>query len=282
MKLKTEVIEDKTYALVVDGKPVYEIDGNDVPFDAVSTVNKITALNGESQGQREAKEALEADKATLETELLRFKDIEDPVAALKAIETVASFDSSQLIDVGKADDVRAAAVKTVEEKMAAALAAKDELLEAAAGDLDVANGLAAKLSTDLNSELISGNFVRSQYVADNVVVPADMLQAMFGKHFKVEDGKVAAFGNDGKALYSKSIPGEPASFDDAIKQLVEGYPSKDKILKGANQNGSGAENNGDGDGGSGGDKTITRAEFDKIPPSLRGAKLISEGYTLVD
>ena len=83
MKLKTLEVDGKTYAEVQDGKPVYvEDDGKEVAFDAPGTRNTISRLNAEAKSHREAKEA--AEKA-----LKGFEGIEDPAAAIKALETVA-------------------------------------------------------------------------------------------------------------------------------------------------------------------------------------------------
>lgn len=57
MKLK---LDEQGHVVVQDGKPVYtHDDGKDVAFDAPSAVSKITALNAEAKGHREAKEAAE-------------------------------------------------------------------------------------------------------------------------------------------------------------------------------------------------------------------------------
>ncbi len=59
--------------------------------------------------------------------------------------------------------------------------------------------------TQLHNELIGGGFARSKFIQENVSVPADMIQAQFGKNFKIEDGKVVAVGADGQKIFSRAL-----------------------------------------------------------------------------
>ena len=101
-----------------------------------------------------------------------------------------------------------------------------------------------------------------------------MLQNTFGKAFKVEDGKVVAYGDDGSKIYSRARPGELADFDEALETLVERYPHRENILKSSGANGGGAPNNG---GKGGGQKTLPRAAFDALDPAAKAAHARSGG-----
>lgn len=229
MKLK---LDENGNVVVQDGKPVYiQDDGKEVAFDAPQTVATITRLNGEAKTNRERYE-------TAEAALKVFDGISDPVAAKKALDTVKNLDEKKLIDAGERDTAVAQAVKAVEDKYAPIIQQRDEL------------------QTHLNSELIGGGFSRSSYIQKNISVPADMLQAQFGGNFKIEDGVVVAYSQDGQKIYSKARPGELADFDEALEALVDGYQYKDSILKG-NQSGGGGFQGG-GQGGSG----LKRGEMD--------------------
>lgn len=79
MKLK---LDENNNVVVKDGMPVYvHADGKEIPFDANKATVKIAELNGEAKQYREAKEAVEA-------KLKAFEGIDDPKAAIKALETV--------------------------------------------------------------------------------------------------------------------------------------------------------------------------------------------------
>ena len=221
MKLKTVTIENKTYAEVNEqGLPLYiHDDGKEVAHDAPQTVATISRLNGEARTNRERYE-------TAETSLKAFEGIEDPTAAKKAMETLKNFDDKKLVDAGEVEKVKAEAIKAIEDKYAPIVQERDAF------------------QTQLHNELIGGGFARSKYIQDNIAVPADMIQATFGKNFQIENGKVVAVGADGQKIYSRTRPGEVADFDEALESLVGGYQHKDSILKGGQGSGGGFQGGG--------------------------------------
>lgn len=220
MKLKTIVIEGKTYAEVDGDKPLYtHDDGKEVAHDAPQTVATISRLNGEAKTNRERYE-------TAETSLKAFEGIEDPAAAKKALETLKNFDDKKLVDAGEVEKVKAEAIKAIEDKYAPIVQERDAF------------------QSQLHNELIGGGFSRSKFIQDNIAVPADMIQATFGKNFQIENGKVVAVGADGQKIYSRTRPGEVADFDEALESLVGGYQHKDSILKGNQSGGGGFQGNG--------------------------------------
>lgn len=253
MKLKTVEVDGKTYAEVQDGKPVFLDDGGkEVAFDAPHATATISRLNGEAKGHREAKEAAESA-------LKKFDGISDPAAAIKALETVKNLDDKKLVDAGEVEKVKAEAIKAVEEKYKPIVEERDSAVN------------------ELRQEKIGGSFARSKFIADKMAVPADMVEAMFGRNFAVDGGKIVAKDGNGNQIYSKSRPGEPADFDEALEALVEGYSHRDSILKGRGQNGSGAKPG----GGSGSGKTMSRAEFDGMDFAARRAAM-KDGVQLTE
>ncbi|WP_289353862.1 DUF6651 domain-containing protein [Acinetobacter baumannii] len=225
MKLKTVTIEGKSYAVINEqGHPVYiHDDGKEVGFDAPRAISKIDELGTEAKNHRLAKEQAEAS-------LKAFEGIDDPAAAKKAIETLKNFDDKKLVDAGEVEKVKAEAIKAVEEKYAPIVKERDEY------------------QAQLHNELIGGGFARSKYIQENLSVPADMIQAQFGKNFKIEEGKVIAYGADGQKIFSRVRPGEVADFDEALESLISGYQFKDSILKPSQASGGGFQ----GKGGQGG------------------------------
>jgi hypothetical protein len=216
MKLKTVEREGVTYAEVLDGKPVYTgDDGKDIAFDATATVATISRITEESKG-------FKTRAQSAEEKLGKFEGIDDAEAAKRALATVSNLDQKKLIDAGEVEKVKAEAIKAIEDKYKPIVEERD------------------RLQGDLYSEKIGGAFSRSKFITDKVAVPADMVQAAFGKAFKIEDGKTVAYGPDGNKIYSRSKPGEPADFEEALEHLVEAYPHKDSILKGTGHQGSGA------------------------------------------
>ncbi|MEX0803329.1 MAG: DUF6651 domain-containing protein [Candidatus Binatia bacterium] len=255
MQLKTVEIEGKTYAEISDGKPLYvHEDGKEVAFDAPGTINTITRLNGEAKGHREAKEAAEG-------KLKSFEGIDDPDAAKSALQTLKNLDDKKLVDAGEVERVKAEAIKAVEDKYKPTIER------------------AETLERQLRDEKIGGSFARSKFITEKLAVPADIVQSKFGAAFSVEeDGRIVAKGQDGNPIYSASKPGEIAEFDEALEIMVQNYPNRDYILKGNGHGGGGARN---GSGG-GGSKTISRSEFEKMPPAEQHAKIVNEKFTVTD
>ncbi len=251
MKLK---LDENGHVVVADGKPVYtHDDGKEIPFDAPQAMSKIRDLNGESRSHRERAEAAESV-------VKAFEGI-DPEAARKAMDTIANIDQKKLVDAGQIDQVRAEISKVYDQK----LADQKKITE--------------RLERDIRNEKIGGSFARSKLIADKLAIPADMVEAKFGSAFKLEDGKVVAYGADGNKVFSRINPGSVADFDEALELIIEQYPNRDHILKGTGASGSGAQ--GGGSGGASGQKQINRASFDALNPAKQ-MEHIKGGGTITD
>lgn len=251
MKLK---LDDQGHVVVQNGMPVYvNAEGKDVAVDVPGTADTITRLNGEAKSHRERAE--NAEKA-----LKAFEGIADPAAALEAMKTVANIKDKKLMETGEVDTLKAQINKAWEDKFNT---------EKSRGDT---------LEQQLQSEVIGGNFARSQFIKDKLILPSDIVQAQFGKAFGVEDGKLVAKGPDGNKILSKSRIGEPANFDEAIEYLVENYPNKASILKGTGAAGGGSNGGGGGDTG----KNTMKREAFFAQPGPEQARFVKEGGIVVD
>lgn len=224
MKLK---LDENGHAVLQDGMPVYvHDDGKEEVFDGAKALSKISSLNAEAKTHREAKEqAL--------SQLKNFEGL-DAAKAREALQKLGDIDSKKLIDAGEVDKVR------------------QQLTEQLKGQYDQQlNQLTEQLNSTqsaLNNELVGGGFNRSKFIQDNIAVPVDLLKAQFKDNFKVEDGKLVAYGADGQKILSRKNFGEVADFDEAMETLVGGCSFKDQILKGNQAQGGGFQGNG-GQGG---------------------------------
>ncbi|MDF7658325.1 hypothetical protein PUG81_05035 [Erwiniaceae bacterium L1_54_6] len=247
MKLK---LNENGFAFVVDGKPVYLDDADkEIAFDAPGTAETIKRLNAEAKGHREAKE-------TAEAALKNFEGISDPVAALKAIETLKALDDKKLIDAGQVEQLKEQIKRGFEQQIEGLQKGHAEALNKLTGERD-------SLQNTLFNERIGGQFDRSTFIKDNLVLPPDIARAAFGNAFKIEDNKIVAYDPSGNKIFSRARPGELASFDEAIESLVDNYPSRDYILKGTGASGG----NGGNGNGSGRGKSLTRNAFENLSPS---------------
>jgi hypothetical protein len=254
MKLKTVTIDGKVYAEVQDDKPVFVgDDGKDIAFDAPGTSSTIARLTEESKSYKTRAQ-------TAETALKGFEGISDPAAALKALETMSSLDAKKLIDAGEVEKVKSEISKGFQDQ----IADRDNRLKAAESTI---------------YELQVGHaFKGSKFLNEKVAVPSHLLQATYGKNFKVEEGKVVPYDAAGNKIFSRARPGEVADFDEGLEIIIGADPYRDHILKGTGNTGGGSQPGAPG----GGAKTITRAELAKLSPADQMTKMTKDGFTVTD
>ena len=212
MQLKTD---ENGYAIVQDGKPIYvHDDGQEIAFDAQATMAKISQLNSEAKNHREEKQKAQS--------LLKSFDGLDADEARRALELVKNLDDKRLIDAGEVEKVKAEARKALDEQ----LAQKDAQIK--------------KINDDYRSAVIGGEFARSSFIKDKTLLPPDIAQNAFGRHFDMVDGKVVGYLN-GEPIYSRTNMGELANFDEAFETIINHYPSKSDILRGSGASGAGVK-----------------------------------------
>lgn len=256
MKLK---LDEQGHVVVMDGKPVYVYDdGKEIPFDAPGTVATITRLNGEAKGHRTAKEEAEA-------KLKGFEGL-DAEAARKALETVSNLDSKKLIDAGAVEQVKAEAKAAFDAQLAAVKAQFEPII----AERDT-------LNAKLIDQTVGNAFGSSKFITDKLAVPAQMVKATFGNHFKVEGDALVGYDSSGNKIFSRERPGDVATFDEALHHLVEASPFRDSILKGGGGSGGGAP------GGAGNvfGKTLNRTAFTALTPAKQ-MEHVKAGGTVAD
>jgi hypothetical protein len=259
---------DGTIAIDAEKKlPIFiNAEGAEAPFDADGTVATISRLNGEAKAHRIAKE-------TAEAALKPFKDagIEDPVAAAEAVRLAKNLKEGDLVTAGKVQEIKDAAAASAKQAVADATRAA-EAREKALAEQN------AKLTQDLNNHIVGGSFAGSKFIADKLAIPADIAQKVFGDRFKVEDGKLVPLDAGGNPIFSATNHGNHADFEEAIAVMVNQYANKDMILKGSGASGGGASHS---KSGAGGDKQVTRKQFESMSPTDRAAAM-KAGTTVVD
>jgi hypothetical protein len=224
--------DGRAIELGTDGHPIVIDDaGKEFTIDAINAQAKINTIVSESNERRKL-------NSELQTKLKAYEGIEDPAAALSALQTVKSLGEDHKV---KMDELKNTINKTWESKL-------QEWEQEKTG-----------LNDKLFQATVLSKFATSEVIKKTVLTP-DIAATFFGKHFN-PDG--TAKDTAGNLIYSKSKPGEPAQFDEAIEVLIDTYPNKDSILRG-----SGAQG-GDGHrGGSGGSGFENKSSVDLIKAGL--------------
>jgi hypothetical protein len=95
-------------------------------------------------------------------------------------------------------------------------------------------------------------FANSKFITDELTLTPRKTRSVYGDHFEVKDGAVVAYDKPAGASNRTVLVdgrGEPLSFEEAIKKLVEADPDRDSMLKSKLKAGSGASGGGAGAGG---------------------------------
>lgn len=236
-----------------NGVPVFvHDDGKEEPVNVAAV---MAALNRAKAEAKERREQLDA----LSTKLKAFEDL-DPDEARSALSKVKSIDAKRLIDSGEAEKAWAGERKLFTDKLSAA------------------EKRAQEAEQRLHRELVSGGISRSTFVKESLVVPPDFVEAVFGKHAKIEDGRPVWVDTDGSVIFDPAT-GKAADADYAIRHLVSQRPDKDHLFRATQKSGSGAQPGAPGKDPSA--KTIPRAEFDRKTPVER-REILSSGVVPVD
>jgi len=231
-----------------DGNPVWvEDDSTEIPVNWPQAKKKINDLiAGEKTWRQKHKETEEGFNAFRD----KYRNIEDPEAAFNAIEQVKKLAAKKLIDAGEVDKVKDEIRKVYEEKTTSLEQKLKEVQDIMAKTVQEKDG-------QIYGLIVSNRFASSPFIKEKLLLPADITEQVFGKNFRVEDGKPVGFYGNGDKIYSKKNAGELADFEEALAILIDQYPGKEHILKGTQQSGGGSG----GNGGSGGKTYRTLSDF---------------------
>jgi len=231
VKLK---LDENKVPVTEDGLPVYEFnDGTESAVDVGASFeayeNKIGNFD-EAKGRHEEK----------------LKGLKADLKKLKGIDITKYNDAMKKLDAIKDQ-------KLLDESGAAALKDSmniifDEKLEGV--HTSYKTGMQEKDDTikDMNS-IIYDLAIKNQFATDKhfsgqnpvtIYNPEDAAK-IYGNHFKVETTgakySIVASDHDGKAILSKKKHGEPASFSEAISQIIEVESKNKPILRNARTGG---------------------------------------------
>ena len=231
--MKYKLTEDGKGIAIQDGKPVViDDDGKEFSIDAIGANDKLKNVIKESNERRKK-------NGELTRKLELYKDIEDPAAALDALQKVESYDKDQQTAL---DNLKDTINKTWQSKQ--------QEWETTKKDLE----------SKLFHSNVSSKFATSE-VVKKTVLPVFAAVSAYSKFFKPDGTAVDSSGN---VIYSKEKPGTPADFDESLEHLINTSPEKDQIWKASGGSGSGSGPSSDGDGGE-----IKKTSVEKIKAGLQ-------------
>lgn len=261
MKLK---LDANGNVVLENGHPVYVTeDGKEIAYDVAKLVNDLKAVNAESAGRRK-----DIDKLTEQLKPFEGLDVEK---AKRGQELLALYEDGKLKDAGKVEEIRSAVEKSFQAKF------DDQEKRLGAELATVKSALEAK-DAAVKRMVVKGLFDASPFLKEKTTLPPDIAFASFGSMVEVEevDGEFRAVGKlNGQPIFSRKDPGKPASGEEIIEAIIDSYPRKGDILKGAH-GGGGTPSNGSRSSAGGG-KTIKRAEFNTMSPTDQHAYVTGGG-----
>jgi len=241
-------LDEKTKAPVIteDHKIIYYDDQDpekkDLPLDPAGMYAKIGDLGKQNKVDRDKYRVLRDTFKIFDgiEEISEWKENAD-----KALVTVENFNDKDWMKADKVDKLKADMKESYDTKLAAKDTILTDTLKGHVGVLALKDGHIRKL-------MVSNKFASSPYFIGEkkkTILPPDIGESYFGKHFKVEeiDGEslLRAYDATGEPLISKVNPGEPAEFEEAMGLILDAYPNKDTILAapGGGSGGQGGEGN---------------------------------------
>jgi hypothetical protein len=240
MKIK---VDENGNVVVIDGNPVYlDDDDKEVVINVDTLYKKIQTVNNESASRKRKIAEMEDKIGVLE-------GIENPKEwmeeAKKALETVQNLSDKKLIDADKVDELKRQIKEAYDVKLSDLETSKTT--EITSRD-DIIKGKDVKIY----NLMVSSRFETSPFFSGKdpkTVLLPDIAESYFGKHFKVEEddnGDLIVAGYIGAdRIPSRANPGEHANFEEAIAEIIDQYPMKDRILR-AGGSGSGSQGNSGG------------------------------------
>lgn len=218
--------------------------------DADEEKDKAAAELAEAEAAAAALEDSDKDAKTLAADKAKLlREVMDKKAKLKAAETKAAETAAALAAYDGIDPVK---VKELVRKEADAEKAAAE----AKGDFDRVKAMmveehakekktledkiaeltqARQVDADTINNLTVGNdFGSSTFIKDSLTLTPSKARALYGAHFEIQDGKTVAFDKPaGKANRTMLVnsSGDPLSFDEAFKRIIDADPDKETLLK---------------------------------------------------
>lgn len=168
------------------------------------------------------KEKAKAEEARAKELESKFSGI-DLEAAKEALKKIEENENKELERKGEYD-------RLLQKQKEAAEKEKNDLL----AKLEEARKAREELARNVDQLSLGNAFANSNFIKEKLALTASKTKALYGDHFEVVEGKLVAYDKP-KGMPNRTqiidASGDPVSFEDAIKQIIEADPDKDYLLK---------------------------------------------------
>ncbi|UBM12766.1 DUF6651 domain-containing protein [Cupriavidus metallidurans] len=184
---------------------------------------KTKPTDSEAKLLREVMEKKAANK-DLQEQLKRFEGI-DPEAARAALAAESARKQKELEERGEFEAVK----KQMADAHTADLAQRDQVITGK----DAEN---AALKARIADMTVGADFSGSKFITDELALTPRKARTVYGSHFDYSEELGRVVGHDKPAGAKDRAPlvdakGEPLTFDEALRKLVDADPDRDDILK---------------------------------------------------
>lgn len=182
---------------------------------------------------------LRADLAKAKADAAKFKGIDPEKAKADAAKVTAAEAATLAAEKAKAtaegnfERLREIQSQEHEAAITAANTAREE-----------ADARAAKADERLATAQTKGAFASSRFFIDETILTASKAERLYGDHVEIEDGEVVVYDKPAGAAKRVKIMdsrGNPLSFDEAIKKVVDADPDKDSLMRSRMKAGAGSK-----------------------------------------
>lgn len=165
--------------------------------------------------------------------------------ALKAFEGIDPVAVKKLLSEQKTAEEKALEAKGDWERLKTRMAEEhSKEITALQAQLAEANSKITSTVGTINDLSVGTQFAQSKFISEELTLTPAKARVIYGDHFDVEDGKVVGYDKPKGAANRTAMVdqyGNPVSFEEALKKIVEADPEKEHLLKSKVKPGAGSE-----------------------------------------
>lgn len=184
--------------------------------------DKEAALLKDVMKKKEALDVATKAKEALEAKLKDFEGL-DPIAIKKLMAEHKAKEEEELVRKGEWEKIK----QQMNQETEKALKAKDDVIAEKEGVIKSKDEVIANLT-------VGSSFTGSKFISEELALTPTKARVIYGSHFEFKDGAIVAYDKPAGAKDRAPLvdgKGNPLSFDEALKKIVDADSEKDSIYK---------------------------------------------------